>query len=156
MSQPDTDLDPPVWLVGSVDAVLADLQLPRPVPVEVSYVYEREHLLTPYELEVLHEPPIRSGEWTVLVRETDKGGVAFSVWPELRGGELMERLADYLQEQFFPETSAAWGEARPACPGHTHPAVPSFDESTAIAWWSCPATGVDLIEIGHYGKLQRD
>ena len=62
--------------------------------------------------------------------------------------EILFELADQLQEQFFPETFGAWGEARPACPGHTHPAEPTVIDS--IACWICPTTGEALGRIGAY------
>jgi hypothetical protein len=49
-----------------------------------------------------------------------------------RAAELVS-WADWLQEQFFPETRGAWGEARPECPGHPHPA--SAVELDGEAWW---------------------
>jgi hypothetical protein len=80
--------------------------------------------------------------------------VSFIVTPEERGAALLERFADYLQEQFFPETRGGWGQARPACPGHPHPATPSWDEQTDTAWWQCPSTGRDIARIGHYRQDQ--
>ena len=62
---------------------------------------------------------------------------------------LPDWLADHLQEQFFPESGAAWGEARPACPGHSHPASASADEHEA--WWECPVDGRRIAAIGSYG-----
>jgi hypothetical protein len=128
------------WLTEAVEAVLADLQQPRAIAVEVSYDRDQWR-----------------GEtcWVVHVREpSERSGVSFIVEPEERGALLLERFADYLQEQFFPETRGAWGEARPACPGHTHPARPSWDEQADVAWWYCPATGRDIAPIGHYGEEQ--
>jgi hypothetical protein len=62
--------------------------------------------------------------------------------------EVMFELADGLQEQFFPESFGAWGQARPACPGHTHPAEPTV--IAAVACWVCPSTGEVLGPIGAY------
>jgi hypothetical protein len=72
----------------------------------------------------------------------------YEPWDE-RGAGLLVDLADCLQEQFFPETRGAWGQARPCCPGHPHPAqaVRLGDE----AWWICP---VDQIRIGRIGELE--
>ncbi len=129
---------PPSWLTEAVEAVLADLQQPRAIAVEVSYGRDQWR-----------------GEtcWVVHVREpSERGGVSFIVEPEEHGALLLELFADYLQEQFFPETRGAWGEARPACPGHTHPARPSWDEQADVAWWYCLATGRDIAPIGHYGE----
>ena len=138
---PGAPEEPPSWLRDEVETVLADLQHPRAIALDVLYGRERAR-----------------GEtcWAVYIRESGElGGVSFTIEPEEQGAILLARLADYLQEQFFPETRGAWGEARPACPGHAHPAVASFDEDTDVAWWSCPSTGADLIQIGHYGELLR-
>jgi hypothetical protein len=134
---------PPGWLTEAVEAVVADMQEPRPIDVEVSYgqCQWRDEIC-----------------WEVRVRERrelgEGGGVAFVVEPEVRGALLLYSFADYLQEYFFPETYGAWGEARPPCPGHTHPAAPSWDEQADITWWCCPATGRDIAPIGHYGEDQ--
>jgi hypothetical protein len=55
-------------------------------------------------------------------------------------------LAFWLQEQFFPESRGAWGEPRPPCPTHSHPAVPA--ERNGEAWWVCPADGHEVAQIG--------
>ncbi|MGH2883072.1 MAG: hypothetical protein ACRDPA_10315, partial [Solirubrobacteraceae bacterium] len=60
---------------------------------------------------------------------------------------LRAEWADQLQEQFFPETQGAWGEARPKCPGHPHPA--QAIERDGDAWWVCPSTGQLIARIGH-------
>jgi hypothetical protein len=67
----------------------------------------------------------------------------------VRRGEpaaVIAELADRLQDQFFAETRSAWGEARPACPGHGHPAVAEVED--AVAWWVCPSTGARVARIG--------
>jgi hypothetical protein len=128
------------WLTEAVDAVLADLQQPQAIPLEISYGREQW-----------------DGEacWVVHLRElSETGRISFIVTPEERGAALLERFADYLQEQFFPETRGGWGQARPACPGHPHPATPSWDEQTDTAWWQCPSTGRDIARIGHYRQDQ--
>jgi hypothetical protein len=55
-------------------------------------------------------------------------------------------LADYLQEQFFPETRAAWAQARPGCPGHGHPATARLIDGDA--WWTCQQDGHALASFG--------
>jgi hypothetical protein len=57
--------------------------------------------------------------------------------------EVHRRL---LQDQWFPETAGAWGEARPECPGHTHHAEPGIRHDVAV--WSCPKDGRVLARIG--------
>ncbi|HEY4280469.1 MAG TPA: hypothetical protein VGM91_19760 [Conexibacter sp.] len=80
--------------------------------------------------------------------ESDGSCSGFYLVDDQREADLVVSLADFLQEQVFPETQAAWGEARPACPGHQHPAAPALvgDE----AWWVCPDTHHGLSIIGAY------
>jgi hypothetical protein len=63
----------------------------------------------------------------------------------LSGPELLALVAGILQEA-LAETSAGWGQARPPCPGHSHPAGPGV--SGGEAWWACPASGKLLWRIG--------
>jgi hypothetical protein len=130
---------PPAWLTEAVAAVLGDLQQPTPVDLEVAYGRERWW---------------DEDCWVVRVRETSGWSDAFVVDPETRGAFLLERFADRLQEYFFPESRGAWGEARPACPGHTHPARPCSDDATDTAWWYCPTTDRNIARIGHYGEAE--
>ena len=60
----------------------------------------------------------------------------------------MVACADLVQEHGFPESEGAWGEARPACRGHRHPAKPTVLDGEA--WWICPNTGQRLSLIGTY------
>jgi hypothetical protein len=122
----DDRLDPvPDKLREVVDIVLGDLQGHNPIDVQVGY------------------EPSRGALW--LSESGEQGTVGFR--PEdMRGAELIVRFADYLQEQFFPETRGAWGEARPMCPRHSHPAVPV--EVEGEAWWTCPDDGQKLAIIG--------
>ena len=71
--------------------------------------------------------PVRLGyseidEGTLWIQEQGSEAVLGVGLRGDRGALLVAHLADELQEQFFPETEAAWGEPRPLCPGHTHPA----------------------------------
>jgi len=84
-----------------MDAVLADLQQPTSVDVRVSYNRESRTL--------------RFSEGD------DWRSASYELCPNERGSRRVVRLADWMQEQFFPETFGAWGEARPACPGHPAP-----------------------------------
>ena len=96
----------PDWLMRNVlEPVLADLQRPRPVELIV-------------ELE-----PGDDGALVVFSERGQRGSFGLRVPDQAtpRAG-LLVAWADQLQEQFFPETQAAWGEARPECPGHPHPA----------------------------------
>ena len=77
----------------------------------------------------------------VQFRETDGTGFGFGVVTNSPEPALLIALAEGLQEN-FSETREAWGQARPACPGHTHPAVPN--ELDGVAWWTCPHDGAPI------------
>lgn len=126
----------PDWLMSEVlEPVLSDLQKPRPVVLDLGLESSAEG-----DLVWIWEPPV-SG--------TGRFGVGLEVPDRLAPrAELLVSWADALQEQFFPETRAAWGEARPECPGHPHPA--SAIELDGEAWWVCP---VDSRRIGRIGQL---
>jgi hypothetical protein len=123
---------PPPRLGEAVDAVLRDLQEPRPIAIEWRY-----------------EPG--DGTGTVWLREpADEHGTA--IWLSEHSGVgagFQVLLADRLQDH-FSETRGAWGEARPACPGHPHPlhAVEVADE----AWWTCPLDGRRIARVGRLGQ----
>jgi hypothetical protein len=124
---------PPAWLGEAVDAVLRDFQQPGPIAIEWRY-----------------EPG--DGTGTVWLREpADVHGTALWIPDDPRGGVgFLVLLADRLQDQFFPETRSAWGEARPACSGHPHPA--RAVKVADAAWWTCPLDGRRIARIGHFGK----
>jgi hypothetical protein len=122
----------PEWLRVAVDAVLADLQRPRALSLQVGYDPKTEYFPT------------------LLVREEGETSfVGCGLYDGVRGAELLVHIADYLQEQFFPESRGAWGEARPECPGHTHPASPELGDGEG--WWVCPLDGHRLGLIGQLG-----
>jgi hypothetical protein len=121
----------PEWLRGPVAAVLHDLQPPRPVDLRLAYEERAD------------------GEGVLWIGELDDPfwtGVGVTPWRDEPVTRLVVGLADWLQEQFFPESRGAWGEARPACPGHPHPA--QADELSGEAWWICPADGRRIGRIG--------
>jgi hypothetical protein len=119
----------PKWLTEAAEAVLADLQ--QPVPVALETFYE----------------PSRGILWFSERGET--GGAGFNPF-ERRDADLLVSLADWLQEQVFPETRAAWGEARPRCNDHSHPARPIM--IAGRAWWVCLDNGHPIAPIGRYGN----
>jgi hypothetical protein len=77
------------------------------------------------------------------------GRAGFTPGAEGRTEQLVE-LADWLQEQFFLESRGAWGEARPACPGHPHPAQAHGIDCWAS--WVCPSDGHEIAPIGRFGR----
>jgi hypothetical protein len=109
-------------LRAALELVLGDLQGASPIDVRVKYTGSELWFLEP-----------------------DGLGAAFGWWDE-SPARLLVNLADYLQEQFFPETREAWGEARPPCPGHTHPAAPDLIDGEP--WWKCPASGERVARFG--------
>jgi hypothetical protein len=112
--------------------VVSDLQRPKPINVQVGFA-----------------PAGIGGHFWIW--ELDAGGDSAGCGmgrddsPEAR-----VQLADWLQEQFFAETRGAWGEARPECPSHSHPAVSK--ELNGEAWWICPVDGHRVGQIGRLGE----
>lgn len=120
----------PEWLAGPLRDVLRDMQQPRTL-----------------ELALWWEPPFDT-EWGLVwfTEVGELGRAGMGVAPMDSAEDLKVHIADWMQEQWFPETAGAWGEARPECPGHTHPAAPVIDDDVAV--WSCPKTGHVLARIG--------
>jgi hypothetical protein len=106
------------------------MQLPTPVPLTFEY-YPDEGI---------------KHFGVVLFREAADGtGFGFGVATNADEAELVVALAEGLQEH-FPELRKAWGQARPQCPGHSHPMTPV--ERGRAAWWACPADGRRIAPIG--------
>jgi hypothetical protein len=112
-----------------VEAALADLQQPIAIDVHVGF------------------EPASGVLW--LSEPGERGGSGFQALDE-RGVYLLVVFADWLQQQFFLESRGAWGEARPACPGHPHPA--HAHEVNGEAWWLCPVDGRQVAMIGRFGQ----
>jgi hypothetical protein len=124
----------PAWLGPAVDAVLADMQDPTPLILDVS-----------------HRPDARAEYWGVVCfTDGTRDSLEVEV-PEVPtdGSEVdvLIRLAEELPF-YVAELGQFWGQARPACPGHTHGAHPV--EHHGAAWWSCP---VDRSLVGRIGSL---
>jgi hypothetical protein len=85
----------------------------------------------------------------LLVREADE---VTGLWipPDAGDEELVASLADQLQEYVFPESHGAWGQARPPCPGHGHPARATMVGDHAM--WACPDSEQPLARIGHHHR----
>ena len=126
----------PAWLRPAVEAVLADMEEPTPLMLYVSY------------------SPNADPEYWGDVRFTDGAGDSFEFEvPEVptEGSELdlLIKLAEEVP-YYVSELRQSWGQARPACPGHTHGACPV--EHDEVAWWACP---VDGSLLGRIGSLRR-
>jgi hypothetical protein len=121
----------PRWLITEVlEPVLADLQGDHPI-----------------EIDVTRELQGRSAGYVVFQERGHQAGAGLGVpLPEASREEAKVIWADYVQEQFFPETRAAWGQARPPCPDHHHPASATLLDGEA--WWICPADGTRIGRIG--------
>jgi hypothetical protein len=132
----------PEWLDGLPQAVrdavrlaLADLQHPTPVPLA----------------SVTYEPDRENPQFGVLtVWFADGTGAGFAVTLTDDEAELTANIADHVEE-LFHEQRGAWGEPRPPCPGHPHPATAEARHGTAF--WVCPSGGRTIGRIGHTGAL---
>ena len=119
----------PGWLRWAAERVLPDFQRPTAVALRLRYGIEEDGL------EIL---------W---VEEDGGPGAAGYMLPSgLRGTDLLVWMADWLQGEVVPETRAARGQARPACPGHPHPLRAANVDGEA--WWTCPLSGQRVTPVG--------
>jgi hypothetical protein len=120
----------PEWLAGPLQEVLRDMQQPRAL-----------------ELAIWWEPPFDT-EWGLVwcTEVGERGRAGMGVTPMESVEDLKVHIADWMQDQWFPETAGAWVEARPECPAHTHPAAPGIPDDVAV--WACPKDGRVLARIG--------
>lgn len=117
----------PTWMKD----VVSDLQRPDPIKVQIGFVADA-----------------LGGQFWIW--EPDEGGgAAGCAMARDDSPDARVELAYWLQDQFFAETRGAWGEARPECPSHSHPAIPS--ELDGDAWWVCPVDGHRVGQIGRLG-----
>jgi hypothetical protein len=156
--QPDPRYEQPLPLElrELLDLVLGDMQGSQPIAVQVGWdpawvwpgatILGHEH--PPCPMLIFGEPDFPGGVgWTPSAPGTAPGLSADREWgDDFSPAELAVTLADHLQEQFFPETGGAWGQARPACPGHAHPAEPQLIDGDA--WWTCPQDGHAFAQFG--------
>jgi SAM-dependent methyltransferase len=157
--QPDRRFEPlPAYLRDLVDLVLGDLQGSKPVSLRVGWdptqVFDRDgdgHHMEPTPMLRFSEPAFGGGVgWTPEAPGTPAANDSEGADADADTfAELAVRLADYLQEQFFWESGAAWAEPRPECPDHRHPAVPALIDGEA--WWVCPEGGP---QIARFGQLR--
>lgn len=120
----------PGWLQAMADAVARDLG-GDDGPLALSVRFARDP-----EADYLGE---------VFVRFADGEGGGFSVGLFDTPADQLARVADSIQGEWC-ESSAGWAQARPACPGHPHPARAVADDGAA--WWSCPDDGRRVAPIG--------
>jgi hypothetical protein len=140
---------PPDWLDEPATAVLRDLQGVQPV-AGIAVVAGRTDGLNGLILELLDGAPALRTPLQQLDDDldpdepTEYGGGNW-VPRSLTGPELLVRVADILQED-LAETAVAWGQARPPCPHHPHPARPAVRHGEA--WWVCERDDELLYRIG--------
>jgi hypothetical protein len=128
----------PAWLVDAAAAVLADIQGDE--PIAGLKVGVRDHAGIDGVVLYMYEQGVEGG------------GAGKSVQRGLKRAELLLRVAEVLQDVLH-ETTAGWSQARPACPYHTHPAVPAAHNGEA--WWLCPQRGEPLWPIGSWQPPRR-
>jgi len=127
----------------------------RPIPDSLREVFDTvvpdKQTSRPLTLRFGYEPKPGGGgmfyAWVDGEEEDSASGTDLD-WCESHAERLVE-FADWLQDQVIPESHAAWGEASPPCPGHTHPADPLVVDDEA--WWTCPRDGSKLALIGQLG-----
>jgi hypothetical protein len=138
---------PPDWLDGPATAVLCDLQGAQPIAgigVFAARIDDLNGLTLGIFDDMLNEPLPQLGDDLDPDEHTEYGGGNW-VPRSLTGPELLVQVADILQEA-LAETSAGWGQARPLCPHHPHPARPIVRDDEA--WWVCERDDELLYRIG--------
>lgn len=140
---------PPGWLEEPVAAVMADLHGALPISGIVAAVALVDGLngvsLGVIESSQLVGPLPGLPEADELKPEpTDIPGGGNFVPRGLVGPGLVARVAEILQED-LAESEVAWGEARPPCPYHPHPARPVVRDGNA--WWICERLNEPLYRI---------
>jgi hypothetical protein len=139
---------PPPWLMEPASAVLDDLMAAGPI-AGLQIVANPLPDLNGLTLGVIEESAV-SGELVELPDDLDPDeptGYPGGNWVprSLTEPDVLVVIADILQAD-LAESSVAWGQARPPCPNHPHPARPGIDEGQA--WWVCPRDTVQLYRIG--------
>ena len=139
---------PPAWLLEPAMAVLEDLQGAEPI-AGLQIVASTVEGLNGLSLGVL-EPSRVSNDLAQLRDDLDPDQPVESsggnwVPRPLSGPDLMVLVAGILQEG-LAETEVAWGQARPPCPYHPHPARTALWNGDA--WWVCERVEEPLYRIG--------
>jgi hypothetical protein len=124
----------PGWLAGPAAELLADFEEPVPLGLRVGFLPDEFYEST--------------GSVFVVEPAGQYGGVGVSMSDGLE--RLMLAIASGIQD-FISEFDDSWGDARPPCPGHPHPAWAKVLDGEA--WWTCPRTGTRLKRIGTTGRM---
>lgn len=119
----------PDAVASAARRVIADVDGAEPLPITlVSYIQRSEDSVL--------------GMLIISVGESVYG---FGVDPVASDAELVWEVAEGVQE-YLSETDLAWGQARPVCPGHPHPAIARIDGGIVV--WTCPHDGRRLAVAG--------
>jgi hypothetical protein len=86
--------------------------------------------------------PIRGVRIVATVMDSDFNGLTLGLAEPSRTSGDLSQLPDDLAE-----TAVAWGQARPPCPRHPHPARPVIRD--AEAWWICESDNALLYRVGN-------
>lgn len=123
------ELEPlPKAVERAAELVVGDIQGSKPLPIGLSYLASSE-----------------DSKLGMVVVRIGRDVYGFGVDRTASSAELIFGLAEGIQEH-LSETALAWGEARPVCARHRHPASPEIAEGAA--YWICPQDGLRLAEIG--------
>jgi hypothetical protein len=119
----------PEWLERIVGPLIADFQVPTPIEVALGSSVDENDC-----------------RWLSIQEPGDLGPCGFSLSDDISRHALTIDLADRLQDQFFLETRQAWGQPRPPCPEHVHPAYAAMHDG--LPWWHCPRSHAPVAPVG--------
>ncbi len=123
----------PEPLAGIALAVLGDFDYPTPLGLELGYL----------PLEGFDE-----GFVELTVTDPADGTMfGFGITVSASRANLTVQIAFGIQEH-VSELRRTWGDARPPCPGDTHPA--DAVELDGEAWWVCPSIKTRIARVGSY------
>ena len=133
-------------LRARVEEIYAELSRRRPTPEEVRHALDvaLRDFQQPTPVELTFQVGTSGEDELVYVGGPD--GSLHGIRVEGSADSVLVRVADFLQEHVFDQLAVTWGEARPPCPGHPHPANAVLLDQEA--WWVCPRTGDRLGRIG--------
>ena len=114
------------WLAAPLEQLVASFEAPTPIGLSLLVDTEPDGLIS------------------VDLSLKPGGGWMFGVRPDQPVANLIAQTADGIQEH-LPEESQTWGQPRPPCPGHGHPAVVRVVDRRAC--WVCPEQAATLTTI---------
>jgi hypothetical protein len=120
----------PDAIASAAKRVIADIQGDKPLPIALAYM-----------------PCSEDMNFGTLVVNVGGERYGFGVDSGASETEIVRALAEGVQEH-LSETALSWGQARPVCPGHPHPAIAHVDGGDAV--WACPRDGRRLGVVGEF------